>query len=110
MAVTPQPDLLFTATLIDGFPTVTFPSVPYPRLISSIWMRAGVKAGATIYRGQIAAPGLKDSVSSANPITYNIPFLLPSGQALFVVFSASPNPVSLASARLSAQRSDSGYV
>lgn len=101
MSVEQEPDLNLFASLVNGANTVVFPAKPYQRLIRSVWVSAGIATGATIYRGIAAAPGLIDSVKFANPNTYNIPFVLPAGQILLVVFDAIGTG---ARARLSSSR------
>lgn len=99
-----MPDELGIGATINGAATVTFTSRPYTRLIRSVFVDAGVFASCTIYRAAIQLGGIVAGVPTAHPNTYNVPFYLPAGQALFVVFSASPNPVYLAQAKLSAMR------
>jgi hypothetical protein len=100
-----MPDVYATATLINGLPTVVFVSQPFSRVILNVFANAATFASATIYRGiNGTLGGLINAIGIANPATYNVPFKLPAGQALYVVFSASASPVSAASARISASR------
>jgi hypothetical protein len=103
MAV-PEPPIFQSASLINGLPTVTFQPRPYPRVVTSIFVQSIVPATATFYRNLITPAAVIDSNTVANPNTYTVPFRLPTGQILYVVFSSATSPVSNAYAKLTAAR------
>jgi hypothetical protein len=96
------PDVTQFAVLLNGLPTVTFPSFYKPRLITKLFVNSVVNAGVTVYRGAPANAATITSLRLANPATYTSAFKLPGGQNLFVVFTAVASPVNSAFATISA--------
>lgn len=104
MAAEPMPDETIPAVLLGSFNTVIFRSRPYRRAVRTVFMNCGVTGGASIYKGQIAQGGAIAGIKNANPNTYNVPFVLPPGYTLYVVFTANASPAYSAFATLSASR------
>ena len=99
-----MPDEYGLAALINGLPTVTFVSRPFQRVIRTVWMEAAINASVQIFKGSLQSPGIITSNLIAHPATYSVPFILPKGYVLYVVFSAAATPVNAAQAKISAYR------
>jgi hypothetical protein len=104
MPVSLEPPVFLTASLVNGLPTVVFPSQPYKRLIRSVWVNSVVTATVTLTRGGASNTAIIDSSTIANPNTFNNSFILPAGQSLYVTFSVAASPVSAAAAKLQSMR------
>lgn len=99
------PDIYLNATIVNGLPTVIFPSQPYHRNVTNLVVNNGVPSAVTVYRGQLGSvPVAQNPVGNNNTLSGIIP--LPAGQQLFVVWSAVGTPVSSAFARASLEKLD----
>lgn len=100
MGVVTATPLNLNAVTVSGLATVVFPARSYRRGITSIAMINPAGGSVTIYRGTINAFTFVTSNPVGGEQTYSVPFILPAGQGLFVQWSNSPSPVSLARAVL----------
>jgi hypothetical protein len=93
--------LNLSAVTLNGKATVLFPGRSYTRVVRTIAMFNTQPGRVTIYRGTIGAFTFVAFNATGVDQTYNIPFKLPSGQGVFIVWDgALPVPVSSARAVL----------
>lgn len=104
--MTIEPDFYANATLINGLPTVVIPPKPYPRRITNIIVGNSVPSGVSVYRGLLGSVPVAQNTQGNNNTVSGV-INLPTGQQLFVVWSAAGSPVSTAFARVSSERTDS---
>jgi hypothetical protein len=88
MTARESPPLSLGAVLLNGLPTVIFPTKPYRRVVRTVDMVNTVGSGVTIYRGTVGAFTRVSSHPQGSQQTYTVPFTLPSGQGLFVQWTA----------------------
>ncbi len=88
--VTANP-LSIGAILLDGKPTVIFPSRPYPRVIILVDMENGTRGPVTTYRGTPGGAFTRVfSASIGQNQQWTTPFRLPKGQGLYVQWDNTP--------------------
>ena len=89
-----------SAVLLNGKATAVFQSRPYRRVVRTVAMMNSAGGRVTIYRGTVGSFTLIGSHPQGADQVYNIPFNLPSGQGVFVVWDNAPSAVSSARAVL----------
>lgn len=100
MSVVEANPINLSAVTLNGKATVAFPSRPYTRAVRTVAMISPVQGRVTIYKGTIGAFTFVAANLAGADQTYNVPFKLPSGQGVFVVWDVAPSPVSAARAVL----------
>lgn len=96
------PDIFLGSSTINSQTVVSFPSQPYTRLVLSIFVTCNQNGPVQIFRGLISGVPVDGNPFGATN-TLNRQFVLPRGQALFVVWPSG----GIGNARLSAMRDDS---
>jgi hypothetical protein len=106
----PLADVLNTATLVGGLPTVTFPPTNFHRIIRRIVVGNGVASTVNLYVGTVvgSTPIETNTLGERNSLSCFI--RIPAGQPFFVQWSAPGTPVSSGFARITVERDDNPLV
>lgn len=107
MALISPPPLSLNAVLLNGMPTVVFPSKPWTRILVLVDMQNPVTASVTAY---IGIPGAAQSRRFSNLQGSNQqwtkPIKVPAGQNFFVQWNTGPSNVTLVRATITWMEDD----
>lgn len=107
MSRVPEAERALNATTVRGLTTCTLPATPYRRIITNIKVMNPVEGEVFVYVGSLDnLPIAKHFVGSNNTLKGELE--LGGGQNLFVVWTNGPANTSLATAEVSADRTEGG--
>lgn len=102
MSIVKEPDQTQLAALVNGLATAAFAPRPYRRTVRTVIVQNSVPCSVSVYRGSIGSLALLASNPLGGNYTFDVSFILPAGQSLFVIWSAAGSPVGSAFAKVSA--------